>query len=314
MRCLRSILVLVLVVLGSRALAQEPEQHPATPQAAPAQPPRLPPITLAPDASGAVPPEQIRKLLLQAEQNDLINNKRLRDYTYVEHVERHTLDSHGQVTKIRSATLDVLEIYGEPVFKQTAKDDQPLSDSEAKKEDEKIQKVIDKRKNESEPDRRKRLEKEEKIREEDRKFVLEIADAFNFRLAGSEVVDGLDTWVLDAEPRPGYEPKQRASKMLTKFEGRVWIDKAEAQMVKVDMTAIDTLSFGWLLARIHKGTHIVLEQTKINDEVWLPKHLAVHVDARVALFKNLDEDVDVAYRDYKKFRTETKVTVAGEIP
>ena len=83
-------------------------------------------------------------------------------------------------------------------------------------------------------------------------------------------------------------------------------------MVKLDMTAIDTLAFGWVLARIHRGTHVVLEQTKINNEVWLPKHLAAHVDARVALFKNFDEDVDVAYRDYKKFRTETKITVVGE--
>lgn len=274
----------------------------------------IPPIELKPDASGTVPAEQIRALLLRAEQNDLENNKRLRDYTYVERVERHKLDGQGRTRKVESTTFDVLEIYGEQVFKRTAKDDKPLSEADARKEDEKIQKIIDKHKNESENERRKRREKEEKGREEDRKFVLEIADAFNFHLVGSEIMDGFDSWVLDAEPRPGYEPRQRGSKMLSKFKGRVWINKSDAQMVKVDMTAIDTLSFGWLLARIHPGTHIILEQTKINDEIWLPKHLAVHVDARVALFKSLDEDLDVAYRDYKKFRTETKVTVMGETP
>jgi hypothetical protein len=286
-------------------LAQE-----ATAPAVP--PPPVIPITLQPDASGVVPPEQIRALLLRAEQNDLENNKRLRDYTYVERVERRRLDGQGRVKKMQSTTSEVIEIYGEQVFKRVAKDDKPLSGTDAKKEDDKLQKLIDKRKTESESDRRKRLEKEEKEREEDRKFVLEIADTFNFRLVGSEVVGDFDTWVLDAEPRPGYEPRQRGSKMLTKFEGRVWINKSDAQMVKVDMTAIDTLSFGWLLARIHPGTHIILEQTKINDEVWLPSHLAVHVDARVALFKNVDEDVDVSYRDYKKFRAETKITVVGE--
>ena len=83
-------------------------------------------------------------------------------------------------------------------------------------------------------------------------------------------------------------------------------------MVKIDMTAIDTLSFGFIVARIHKGTHVVVEQVKINDEVWLPKHVAVHVDARVALFKSVDEDIDVTYRDYKKFRTDTKITVVEE--
>ncbi len=45
-------------------------------------------IDLKPDASGAVPPEQIRELLRRAEEKDLENDKRQRDYTYIERVER----------------------------------------------------------------------------------------------------------------------------------------------------------------------------------------------------------------------------------
>jgi hypothetical protein len=274
------------------------------------------PVDLTPDATGNVPPEQIRELLLRAEEKDLENDKRQRDYTYIKREERHKLDGRGgvpgEVKKIESRTSEVLEIYGEPVSRLTAKNDKPLSTDEAKKEDEKIQKIIDKRKNESENDRRKRLEHEEKIREEDRKFVLEIADAFNFRLVGSEVFDGRDTWVLEGEPRPGYEPKQRAARMLSKFKGRIWIDKAEAQWVKLDITAIDTISVGFVLARIHKGTRVLVELTRVNHEVWLPKHVQLHFDARVALFKSYDEDVEQTYRDYRKFRTDTKMTVIGE--
>jgi hypothetical protein len=142
--------------------------------------------------------------------------------------------------------------------------------------------------------------------------VLEIADAFVFRLTGSAVLDGRDTWILEGDPRPNYEPKQRGAKMLSKFKGRVWIDKSDAQWVKLDITAIDTVSYGLVLARIHKGTHIVVELTRINDEVWLPKRVQLHLDARIALFKSYDEDVDQTYRDYKKFRTDTKMTVVGE--
>jgi hypothetical protein len=282
---------------------------PATPVSRPND---LKPVDLTPDATGAVPAEQIRELLRRAEEKDLENDKRQRDYTYIEHVEEHKLDGHGGVKKVESRTSELLEIYGEPVARLTAKDDKPLSADEAKKEDEKIQKIIDKRKNESEEDRRKRLEKEEKNREEDRKFVQEIADAFNFRLAGSEVIDGRDAWVLEGEPRPGYEPKQRGAKMLSKFKGRVWIDKAEAQWLKLDITAIDTISVGFVLARIHKGTRLLVEMTRVNDEVWLPKHVQFHFDARVALLKSYDEDVEQTYRDYRKFRTDTKMTVIGE--
>jgi hypothetical protein len=270
------------------------------------------PLDLKPDATGTVPAEQIRELLRRAEEKDLENDKRLRDYTYMEREEQHHLDGHGAVKKIESRTSEVLEIYGEQVERLTAKDDKPLSAGEAKKEDDKIQKIIDKRKNESEEERRKRLEREEKDREEDRKFVLEIADAFNFRLIGSEAIDGRDAWVFEGEPRPGYEPKNRNAKMLSKFKGRIWIDKADSQWVKLDVTAIDTLSIGFVLARIHKGTNFVVELTRVNDEVWLPKRVQGHLDARVALFKSYDEDIDLTYRDYKKFRTDTKITVVGE--
>ena len=124
------------------------------------------PVDLKPDSTGAVPPEQIRELLRRAEEKDLENDKQQRDYTYIERVEQHKLDGRGGVKQVESRTLEVLEIYGEPVDRLTSKDDKPLPSDEAKKEEEKIQKIIDKRKNESEGDRRKRLAREEKDREE----------------------------------------------------------------------------------------------------------------------------------------------------
>jgi hypothetical protein len=305
---LREIVVASVILSAICGLAQD-HTRPAPPESKSGDLKRM---DLKPDASGVVPPEQIRELLRCAEEKDLENDKRQRDYTYVERVEAHKLDGHGAVKKIESRTLEILQIYGEDVERLTAKDDKPLPADEVKKEDDKIQKMIDKRKNESEADRRKRLDKEEKSREEDRKFVLEIADAFNFRLIGSEAIDGRDAWVLEGEPRPGYEPKQRGAKILSKFRGRVWIDKADTQWVKLDITAIDTISVGFVLARIHRGTHVVIELTRVNDEVWLPKHLHLHLDARLALLKSYDEDVDQTYRDYRKFRADSKITVIGE--
>jgi hypothetical protein len=309
MRCCFLQLALACSLLGVAVGQGSAPAAPASPSAAEVTPPA---IELKPDASGNVPQEQIRELLRRVSENDLENFKRLRNYTFVQRQETQQLDGHGRVKKVESRTSEWLQIYGEPVQRVIAKDDKPLSEKDAKKEEEKIQKIIDKRKNESDDDRRKRLQKEEKDKEEDRQFVLEVADAFNFQLAGSEVLDGNDTWVLDAEPRPGYEPEHRDARMLTKFKGRIWIDRSELQWIKLDMTAIDTLSYGLILARIHKGTHVLVEQMRFNQEVWVPKHVAVHVDARVALLKNFDANIDVTYRDYKKFRTDTKITVVGE--
>ncbi len=245
---------------------------------------------------------------------DLENQKRERDYTYADREVQNKLDGNGNRKSTQERTYDVLQIAGEEVRRLTAKDDKPLDTKEAAKEDEKIQKIIDKRKNESDSDRRKREEKEEKEREDGRKFVKEIADAYNFTLVGTEMISGRPAWVIDGEPRPGFEPHMKGAKFLSKFHGRVWIDKGDLQMAKMDVEAIDTVSIGLVLARIHKGTRVMLEQTRVNDEVWLPKHITFKLDARIALLKGYKMDGDDAYSDYKKFRTSSKIVGMGELP
>ena len=160
-------------------------------------------------------------------------------------------------------------LYGDQIERLIAKNDKPLSAKDAAKEDERIQKLTDKRKNETSEQRAKRLKQEEKDREETRQFVSEIADAYNFHLTAMENLEGRETYVIDAEPRPGFEPHAKGAKFLPKFRFRIWIDKAEGQWVKLDAQAIDTVSLGLFLARVHKGSRIVIEQTRVNDEVWL---------------------------------------------
>jgi hypothetical protein len=266
----------------------------------------------------SAPPEmlsqdQMKDLIRRVAENDMANDKKLRDYTYTEREETKKLNKKGEVSSTESKTSEVLQIYGETVEKLIAKNDKPLSEKEAAKEDERIQKIIDKRKNESDSDREKRIKKEEKDREDGREFVKEIADAYNFTLLGVEQVNGRDAWVIQADPRPGYLPHKKEAKLLAKVVGKVWVDKDESQWVRLDTRVTDTISFGLFLARLHEGTRVVVEQTRVNDEVWLPKHAAVHVDVRVALLKNFDVDLDVTDRDYKKFRTGARIIGMQEI-
>ena len=256
--------------------------------------------------------DQIREIIRKSAENDMENDKKLRNYTYVERQEEKHLDAKGQVKSTESKTYDVMEIYGEPVQKLIAKDDKPLSEKETKKEDEKIQKVIDKRENESTSDREKRLKKEEKDREDSRQFIREVADAYNFTFVGMESIDGRENYVIDGVPKPGYAPKLKDARILPKFRFRAWIDKDDTEMKKLDVLCIDTVSFGLFLARLHKGTRVVVEQTRVNNEVWLPEHVAANVDVRLALLKELNVDVDVTDRDYKKFTSDTKITTLGE--
>ncbi len=53
---------------------------------------------------------------------------------------------------------------------------------------------------------------------------------------------------------------------------------------------------------------------RVNDEVWLPQRFDVKLDARVALLKGVNENVHVTYLDYRRFRTDTKISIAEPTP
>jgi len=312
-------LLLSLILASSlTAFAQQspPDTAPArsapSAETIPAAPEKTPP-DLTPDATGALSQQQMKELFRVVAEKDRENQKRQRDYTYIERDVQDHLDGKGQSKSTEIKTFEVLEIYGEQVQRLIQKDDKPLDAKEAAKEEEKIQKIIDKRKGESENDRRKREEKEEKEREDGRKFVNEVADAYNFKLVGTEMVDGREAWVIDGEPRPGYEPQMKEAKFLPKFHGRVWIDKSDLQLSKMNVEAIDTVAVGWVVARIHKGSRFMMEQMRVNDEVWLPRHVTFKFDARVALLKGYNIEGEQEYRDYKKFQTTSKIVGMGEV-
>lgn len=313
--------VFLLIVFGQHIAFAQTESSPSAPaeigsSATPStdnSSAHDPKLDLAPDASGRLSQQQMQALLRIVADKDVENDKRQRDYTYIERDVDKRIDGKGQTKKTEINTYEVLEVYGEQVQRLIEKDDKPLTAKEAAKQEEKIQKVMDKRKNESDEDRKKRREKEEKEREEDRKFITEVADAYNFTLVDSEQVSGRDTWVIEAEPRPGFQPHMKYANMLPKFHGRVWIDKGDLQLAKMDVEALDTVSWGLFLARIHKGTRFLMEQTRVNNEVWLPKVVTFKVDVRLALLKNFDVEGEQTYRDYRKFHTSARIIGMEEV-
>ena len=294
---------ILLVCLSALARPQEAAENSAT----------RPALDLTPDVSGGLSQEQMRQLFRVVADKDIESDKRRRDYTYVEREVENNLDGKGQTKSTEVRTYEILEIYGEQVQRLIEKDDKPLSAKDAAKEEEKIQKIIDKRKNETEDDRKKRAQQGEKEQAEGREFVRDVAEAYDFRLLGTESLDGREVWVISGEPRTGFVAHAKGGKYLSRFHGKVWIDKADLQVVKLDVECLDTISWGLFLARFHKGSRFMLEQTRVNDEVWLPRHITFKLDARLALLKGFKVESDQTYRDYKKFRTSTRILGVEEI-
>jgi hypothetical protein len=176
-----------------------------------------------------------------------------------------------------------------------------------------MERFIAKHRDESEKDHQKRLAKEEKERQEGRLFLRDVINAFDFKLLGEEQLEGKDTYVIEAVPRKDFHPTQPHADLLEKVRGKLWIEKRDYNWVKADVETIDTISFGLFLARIHKGSRITFEQTRVNDEVWLMRRFAVNASARLALLKNIAMDQEDIFSDYKKFSTGTRIVGFSEL-
>ena len=219
-----------------------------------------------------------------------------------------TFDRHGKLKKDTKETYEVLILSGRDYERLIARDDMPLKPGEAQKEAAKLDKEVERRKHESESDKAK-IAKE---RQEQRKFLDEVPEEFTFKLLGVEDVSGKPAWVISAEPKPGYQPKAREAKLIAKMRGKIWIEQGEYQWVRVVAEATGTLSYGFGMLRIDPGATVTFEQTRVNDEVWLPAKASIRVNGRAALLVPIHDEVDMQFRDYRKFQAESQMVVGGE--
>src|SRR5581483_8634680 len=100
------------------------------------------------------------------------------------------------------------------------------------------------RQHESPAQRAKRIAKYQRERHQDHQMMNEMAAGFNYRLAGETTLDGFNVYILDATPNPDYTPHSRETRVLSGMRGRLWIDKATYQWVKVVAEVTKPVEFG----------------------------------------------------------------------
>jgi hypothetical protein len=212
-------------------------------------------------------------------------------YIYMERDEDRRLDSEGQV---QSQNVDVtrMTLVNGIRFEQLMEHNGQIPSAEdQKKSDQDIQKL----KNETPGEQAERLRKDL----ENRSFLHVLLEAFDFRLIGEEIVDGRPTYVLEATPHPGYHASGKYGKLLARVQGKLWVDKQDFGWVKVDGEVTQSFSMGLFVARVQRGSHILLEQICLGDAVWVPKRLEVRASARILFLKSLELDRILTYSDYR---------------
>lgn len=159
--------------------------------------------------------------------------------------------------------------------------------------------------------RSKRLATRAKEQREEREAVDDLFRIYEFRVIRREMRAGRPTLLVSLAPKPGVKPRTDAGKYLERMQGYVWIDEADRQLVRGEMTVIRDITFGLgLLARLHTGSEVHFRRALVNGEIWLPAEATFKTAGRTLLFRKFDLQTTTYYSDYRKFDVSTSEQVA----
>jgi hypothetical protein len=258
------------------------------------------------------PLPDIKALLLDVAKNQKAIEELQKQYTCHLVAEEEKFDSKGGVTSRTVKEYDVFNCGGDEVRHLVKDDSNPLTAEQQHKEDERfIKEFSDFQKKQAE------LANDPKKQEkEDERQQTQISDflrAESFTNPRRERFRGQDVIVFDFGPNPDYKPRKLVESIVQKLVGVVRIDEEARDVARLEARFSETAKIGGgLLASLDKGTNLVIEQTKINGEVWLPSYAEVHATARVVFVKVHQNEID-RYSDYKKFRVETKIGLSTPV-
>jgi hypothetical protein len=229
-----------------------------------------------------------------------------KDYLYHSVVTEQKVDGHGQVKKTEVTEFDHYWVNGVPVARMVKKDGNALSAEEIAKEDERIDK--ESAKAHERRDKADAQGKETDSRGDQEITVPRLLELGSFTNPRRVQLNGRDTIAVDFAGNPKAKTHDRAEDAIRDLVGTAWIDERDHVLAQVDGHFISAFKIGGgLLANIQRGTSFTWEQTKVNDEVWLPAHVEGQGAARMLLFFNFDGSLSVVDSDYRKFRTSSTI-------
>jgi hypothetical protein len=253
-----SVIVAIATLNLAVACGQHTKKHPVPPPAAPAA---------LPDA---------KQLIERALATEKATYSQRENYLCELHAQRDELDSHGNLKKKHSEDEEEFFVNGHQIDHTLAKDGQALSSSDARKEQERVDKEVKKY---SDPSQKVKEESEEQKRIES---VLRMMQFNNER---RETVNGRPTIDFDITGNLAAQPQDLNDRFVQAMQGTLQLDEATGQLVDLNIRSVkDVKIAGGLIASLHKGFWLHLHQVQHPDGVWLPDLAEGSGDARAALF------------------------------
>ena len=241
-------------------------------------------------------------------------------YSFTERRVEHKLNASGQVVEEH---VKIFEVYpalpGEEPYRRLIEEDgKPVPAATLARRDAEHQKKAEEYARDlarqTESDRQKAVREYEKAMKERAADIDDVFNVFDIRMTGRATIDGHQTITFTLIPKPKAKPRTESGKIMQHFDTKVWISETEYELVRVEVEAIDTVSFGLgLLARLHEGATATFQRRKVNGEAWLPLKFTYAASGRLLLVRRLRLAGSSEFSNYRKFTVETTTTI-GDLP
>ncbi len=252
------------------------------------------------------PLPDVATLMHDVETNERKSEAVQKDYIFHSVETEQQRDSHRNTKKTTITESDHFWLKGVPVRKIVKKDGKALTPDELAKEDQRIDKEVAKASEKREKGDAQGKETDPRGNEEI--TVSRLLELGSFTNPRRVQLNGRDTIAVDYAGDPKAKTRNRAEDVIRDMAGTAWVDEQDRVLARVEGHFVNTFKIGaGLVADIQKDTRFSMQQTKINDEVWLPAILAGEGSARALLFFNFNGSIRAVQSDYRKFRTTSTI-------
>jgi hypothetical protein len=246
-------------------------------------------------AQAEVPAER-KELVRDAVENYFRSSKLMREFAVVRNTERREFDGDGRLKSRENWTQHIDFVDGVRVGWTIERDGKPLSAEEKARSQEAARKTAAEWKAKTPQERAKSLAKAEKETD----YLKEFPHALVFSALPDETMDGRKAMVWGFKPNPGYKAKSMGGRVYEGVVGKLWLDKEERQLMRLEAEVVRDVTVGGFLAKIEKGTKFELSQARVEAGCWLPVKQSIRYGARILMVKGVHKAIDTRYREWRR--------------
>lgn len=183
----------------------------------------------------------------------------------------------------RTITKQMVETPQGIISRVTAINDKPLSGEERKRDDDRINRLLDPKQM---ADKRKQQKQDE---DRTLKMVRSLPDAFRYEYAGTETApDGHVLVRLKFTPNPSFDPPSRETLVFEGMQGSMVLDRTAMHLVSIDGTLFKDVTIGWgIIGRLNRGGRFYVQQAEVYKGHWDQVKLELDFNGKALIFKSI---------------------------